>query len=232
MTARSPSACDSASAATTSRNSGSPIEPGSLVRSSTAIRRTAAGSASTSAWAGNGRYRRTCSTPTRAPPSLSASTVSRTVSAPEPMTTSTRSASGCPAYSTMCIEPAGARAELRHGLLDDVGDPGVEGVDRLARLEVDVGVLGRAADERALRRQAATAMCVHEALGHERPQVVVGEHLDRVELVRGSEAVEEVHERHPRAQGGGLRDERQVVGLLHRRRGEQREARLAHRHDV
>ena len=30
----------------------------------------------------------------------------------------------------------------------------------------------------------------------------------------------------------GLRDEREVVGLLHRRRGEQREARLAHRHHV
>ena len=93
---RSPSSCASVSAATTSRNSGSPIEPGSLVRSSTAIRRTLAGSASTSARAGNGRYSRTCTTPTRSPRALSEATVSRTVSPPEPITTSTRSASGCP----------------------------------------------------------------------------------------------------------------------------------------
>ena len=45
---------------------------------------------------------------------------------------------------------------------------------------------------------AAAAVRAHELLGHERPQVVVGEHLDRVQLVRGAEAVEEVHERHPR----------------------------------
>ena len=32
----------------------------------------------------------------------------------------------------------------------------------------------------------------------QRAQVVVGEHLDRVQLVRGAEPVEEVHERHPR----------------------------------
>ena len=97
---RSSSSCASASAATTSRNSGSPIEPGSFVRSSTAIRRTLGGSASSSARVGNGRYRRSCTTPTRSPWAVSDATVSRTVSAPDPITTITRSASGCPAYST------------------------------------------------------------------------------------------------------------------------------------
>ena len=37
-----------------------------------------------------------------------------------------------------------------------------------------------------------------------------------VDLVRGAEAVEEVEERHPAAQRGGVGDQREVVGLLHR----------------
>ena len=75
-------------------------------------------------------------------------------------------------------------------------------------------------------------MSLDELLGHERAQVVVGEQLDRVQLVRGSEPVEEVHERNPRLERRGLRDQREVVGLLHRGRGEQREARLADGHHV
>ncbi len=55
ITASSPSPNDSVSAATVSRKSGSPIDPGSFVRSRTATWRTVAGSASASARAGNGR---------------------------------------------------------------------------------------------------------------------------------------------------------------------------------
>src|SRR5579875_1288132 len=52
---RDPDEDASASAPSTSRNSGSPSEPGSLVRSSTAIRAADGGSAASSAAAGNGR---------------------------------------------------------------------------------------------------------------------------------------------------------------------------------
>ena len=72
----------------------------------------------------------------------------------------------------------------------------------------------------------------HERLRHERPQIVVGERLDRVQLVRGSEAVEEMHERHPRLERRGLRDEREVVRLLDRGGGKQGEPGLADRHHV
>ena len=90
-------------------------------------------------------------------------------------------------------------ASLRHRVLRRrPGTRGVERVHRLARLEVDVRVLRGAADERPLRRQRPAAVRADELLGHERAQVVVGEQLDRVQLVRGAEAVEEVHERHPR----------------------------------
>jgi hypothetical protein len=72
----------------------------------------------------------------------------------------------------------------------------------------------------------------NQRLGHQRAQVVVGQHLDRVQLVRGAEPVEEVHERHPGRQRGGLRHQREVVGFLDRRGGEQRETGLPHRHHV
>ena len=127
---------------------------------------------------------------------------------------------------------AGALGEAGHQVLDHAGEPRVERVHRLARLEVDVRVLRGAADERPLGGQRAVAVRTDQLLGHERPQVVVGERLDRVELVRGAEAVEEVQERHPRLEGRRLRDQRQVVRLLDRRRGEQRETRLPHGHHV
>ena len=90
--------CDAASAnsVSTSWYSGSPTAPGSLVRSSTAIALVVFGSAAKK-WSGeNGRNRWTCTTPTFSPCAVRKSTVSRAVSAPEPMTTSTRSASGAP----------------------------------------------------------------------------------------------------------------------------------------
>src|SRR5664279_1281143 len=63
-TANSPSAYASFNAATTSRNNGSPIDPGSFVRSNTPTRVTDGGNASNNSRAGNGRYNRTCTTPT------------------------------------------------------------------------------------------------------------------------------------------------------------------------
>ena len=130
------------------------------------------------------------------------------------------------------VAAAGPLPELVHHLLHDAGHAGVEGVDGLARLEVDVRVLGGAADERPLGRQGALAVRADQLVGDQRPQVVVGEQLERVQLVRGAEPVEEVHERHPRPERRRLRDQRQVVRLLHRRRRQQREAGLAHGHHV
>ncbi len=81
---------------TTSWYSGSPGAPGSFVRSSTAIARTVGGSAPANASAENGRKSRTFTTPTFSPPATSASTVSSTAPTPEPISTTTRSASGAP----------------------------------------------------------------------------------------------------------------------------------------
>ncbi len=130
------------------------------------------------------------------------------------------------------VGPAGVGGHLVHDLLHQRGHAGVEGVDRLAGLEVHVGVLGGAAHERVLGVHCARTVFAHEVLGHHRTQHVVVDELDGVELVRGAEAVEEVHERHPGAQRRRLRDEGEVVGLLHRRRRQQGEAGLPHRHHV
>ena len=92
-----PAAARSARAVTTSWYSGSPAAPGSLVRSSTATRRTVAGRAAARASAGNGRYSRTVTRPTLSPAGVSASTASAAAPAADPISTSTRSASGAPA---------------------------------------------------------------------------------------------------------------------------------------
>ena len=80
----------------TSWYSGSPAEPISLVRSSTATALTVFGSAATNLSTSKGRNRRTCTKPTFSPAAFSAATASRAVPDTEPMATTTRSASGAP----------------------------------------------------------------------------------------------------------------------------------------
>ena len=175
-TARSPAECASASADSTSRNSGSPSEPGSLVRSSTATRRAVAGNAASSAPVGNGRYRRTCSTPTRSPAAvevgdgLPGGLRTRAHQHQNPLRVRV------PDILHKRVPAAGARRQA--GPSPPARRPGtarVERVDRLAPLEVHVGVLRGAADERPLRRQRPAAVRPDQLHGHQRAQVVVGE---------------------------------------------------------
>ena len=130
------------------------------------------------------------------------------------------------------VAAARALREACHRLLDDVRDTGVERVDRLAGLEVDIRVLCCSSNERPFRRERPAAMSLDELFGHERAQVVVREQVDRVQLVRRSEPVEEVHERNPCPERRGLCHERHVMRFLYRRRGKQRETGLSHSHHV
>jgi hypothetical protein len=91
-----PLAVASLIAVTTSRYRGSPTLPGSLVRSRTATLLTVAGNAAMKCSTEKGRYRRTLTTPTFSPRVARYSTVSWAASAPEPINTITRSASGGP----------------------------------------------------------------------------------------------------------------------------------------
>ena len=94
---------------------------------------------------------------------------------------------------------AGAAGELVHRRLHDPGHGVVERVARLAGLEEDVRVLGRAAQHRAVRatargrggpRPASSSIIARRSSS--------SSSLDLGDLVRGAEAVEEVQERHPR----------------------------------
>ena len=75
---------------------GSAGQPGSLQRSRTAIFFTEAGRARTNSEMAKGLNRRTFRTPTFSPCFMAHSTYSWVVSQPEPMITTTRSASGWP----------------------------------------------------------------------------------------------------------------------------------------
>ena len=80
----------------TSSYRGSPSEPGSLVRSSTAMAFTVAGSAPSKCSTLKGRNRRTLSRPTFSPCAIRWVTTSSMASAPEPIMITIRSASGAP----------------------------------------------------------------------------------------------------------------------------------------
>ena len=130
------------------------------------------------------------------------------------------------------VLPTGVPGQPVHRRLDDPRDAHVEGVDRLARLEVDVRVLGRAAHKGPLGAEGPGAVGADQLLRDEVAQDVVREPLDRVELVRRAEAIEEVHEGHSALQRRCLGDDGEVVGLLDRPRRQECEASLPHRHDV
>ena len=130
------------------------------------------------------------------------------------------------------VATAGQVGELVHGGLNDVRHLGVERIDRLAALEIDVGVLRRAADERPIRIQRSGAMRQHQIVVDHRPDFAIGQQSELVDLMRGAEAVEEMDEGHPRLQRGRLGDQRHVVRFLHRTGRQQAEAGGADRHHV
>ncbi len=112
------------------------------------------------------------------------------------------------------VAPACPLGQLVHDLLDDPGQSQVVRVRSLTGLEEHIGVLRRPADDRGFRREAAATEGEDILIADQGPQIVVFEKGDLVDLVRGSEAVEEVEERHARPERGGMRHEGEVVRLL------------------
>ena len=127
---------------------------------------------------------------------------------------------------------AGERAEAVHGLLHEIREGVVVGVAALPRLEEHVGVLGRAAQHRVLGRQGAGAVGGHQRVVDHRAHGVGLDGDDLGDLVGGAEAVEEVDHRDAPGQGGGLGDQRHVLGFLHRIAGQERAAGGAAGHHV
>ncbi len=130
------------------------------------------------------------------------------------------------------VAATGLGRQLVHDLLHDAGHRQVERVGRLPRLEEGVGVLGRAADDRGVRVEATRPVREDILVADEGAHHIVVEDRDLVDLVGGPEAVEEVEERQPGPQGGGVAHQGEVVGLLHRACREHRPAGGPGVHDV
>ena len=130
------------------------------------------------------------------------------------------------------VTPAGPFAELPHGIADNSGKAVVVTIDRLPRLEEDIGILRAAAQHRMFRRQRAGTVRLDGIHGHKRPQHIRRQGLDLVDLVRGAETIEEMQHRNAPAQGGDLRDQGEIHHLLHRAGGQQRKAGAARGHHV
>ena len=139
---------------------------------------------------------------------------------------------GCANIVERPVVTARELPKLLHRGRDNVGARGVERIDRLAALEIDVRVLRGAADKRFLRVQGAGAMVGNQLVADHGPNDLVGNHFDFVDFVRGAETIEEVHERHARLEGRGLGDERGIHDLLYAVGGQHGPANLPAGHDV
>ena len=130
------------------------------------------------------------------------------------------------------ITAAGEGGEARHHRFHHARKGLIPGIDALAPLEVDVRVLGGAADDRMVRIEGAIPVGAHQVVIDQGADGGVGQALDLVDLVGGAEAVEEVDEGDTSLQGRRLGDEGEVHHLLHRGRAEQGETRGPAGHDV
>ena len=101
-----------------------------------------------------------------------------------------------------------------------------------ARLEEDVGVLRAAAQHRSIRVEPAQAVRHDPVVVDERGDHLGVGNVDASDLVTGAKAVEEVQEGDARFERGRMRNEREVGGLLRRRRAQHRPARRPRRHHV
>ena len=130
------------------------------------------------------------------------------------------------------VLPAGERADLRHIAFDNVGQRLIKTVTRLSFLEVDIRVLRRSADDRMIRMQRVTAEAVERGPVQQRRQLVIFQHLDFLNFVRGAETIEEVNKRDASLNRRQMRHRRQIHHLLHVVLRQHRAAGLANRHHV
>ena len=130
------------------------------------------------------------------------------------------------------VAPTGARLELGEHVGDDAGHCVVEPVAGFTRLEEHIGILCGAAHDGCGGAESAGFVGGDVLVANQRLQVVVAEQLDAVDLVRGTEPVEEVQERHSCPERGSMRDRREVVSLLDRTGAQHGEPGRSSGHDV
>ena len=81
-------------------------------------------------------------------------------------------------------------------------------------------------------RERAAAMIEDQLEVDHRPHLILGEQFDPGDFVRGTKAIEEVQERDARLECGGVRDQGEVLRLLHARGAEHHPTGRAYGHHV
>ena len=112
-----------------------------------------------------------------------------------------------PVVAEQAVGAAAERGQPVHFGLNDAGRRRVVGARRLPRLEEGVGIVGGAAHHRMRRAERPVAMRPHQGRVDHRPDGVVGEERQAVDLVRGAEPVHEVDEGHARPERRRLGDQ-------------------------
>ena len=130
------------------------------------------------------------------------------------------------------VLPPGVLGELVHRVLNDPGNGVMERVAGLPGLEEDIGVLRGTAQGRGVGGEPAHPVLQNEVVRQHCAHHVVADDPDLVDLVRGAEPVEEVHERNASVHGGDVGDQGEVLRLLHRRGAEHCPPRHPRAHDV
>ena len=113
------------------------------------------------------------------------------------------------------VVATGELAEAGHRLDHMAWRRVIEAVHRFPGLEVDVGVLGGAADHRAVGAEGPGAMAADRLFRNQYAQLGIAERRDLLDFVGGAEAIEHMQKRQPAAQAGPGGDGGEVARLLH-----------------
>ena len=175
--------------------------------------RTVFGSADIKASASKGRKSRTFSSPTFSPPAtafygLLHCSCTRAHHHDHPFGSAHRHSR----TGDSSGRSAGRSGPLRPARWLDTRDRKIDG---LPRLEKDVGILRRTAQQRVIGRQCALAMLADQVIVDQRTQIVIGQQHRSFHFMGGAEAVEEMQKRNPRFQRGRLRNQGEVSRFLH-----------------
>ena len=105
--------------------------------------------------------------------------------------------------------------DLIHVVLHHAGEGIVELIGDLALLEEDIGVLGTAAQHGAIGGKPAVPEGIHRGAVQKGLQLLIAPHLDLLDLVGGTEAIEEVQKGDAALDGREVGDGGQIHDLLH-----------------
>ena len=130
------------------------------------------------------------------------------------------------------ILAAGHFADFCHIFLDDAGDGLIVEIGDFALLEVNVRILGGAANHRMVGVQRPATEGVQRILVDQAGQFVIFDHFNFLRFVRSTETVKEIEERHAAFDRRQMGHRSQVHDLLHAAFGQKGETGLAGRHDV